>query len=77
MSFFIASSDHDLEFKCYIDTNEEKTWWPFGVEVNVNSTRVTIGPVCKTFCLWTCNLDLVCFEKKVFVYCKRSSAFSM
>ena len=77
MSFFIVSSDLDLEFKHYLGS-EEKPWWPFGVNVNVNNTPMTIeGGVCKTFCLWTCNLDLVCFEKRVFVYCKKSSVFSM
>ena len=71
MSFFIVSSDLDLEFNCCLFMNGERTWWQSGVKVNVNNTPMTIDWVCKTFCLWTCNLDLVCFEKRVFVYCMK------
>ena len=66
--FFIVSSDLDLEFNHYF-AFEEASWWPYVVNVNVNNTPMTIeGGVCKTFCLWTCILDVVCFEKWVFVY---------
>ena len=29
------------------------------MNVNVNNTPMTIDLVCKTFCLWTCNFDLL------------------
>ena len=69
MSFFVVSSDLDLEFKAYYKS-EEFFFWPDGLNVDVNNTPMTYETVCKIFCLWTCILDLVCFEKWVFVYCK-------
>ena len=76
MSFFVVSSDLDLELKSYY-SYEEASWWEPGVNVHVNNTPITIDEVCKIFCLWTCILDVVCFEKRVFLYCKKSIAFSM
>ena len=64
--FFIVSSDLELQFKSYLNDEENlQARWPYGLKVNVNKTHMTIEKVCKTFCLWTCDLDLVCFERRV------------
>ena len=70
MSFFVVSSDLDLELKCSLFAYEGISWPP-GLNVHVNNTPMTIDGVCKIFCLWTCILDLVCLFREVgFVYCK-------